>query len=84
MRCADAADMRDRAQQALVREERVTPEQNSRKEKAENRGKARFAEQQGTPRPSVPRQAQISCCRESLHAAAGTGLGENEVGSGQR
>ena len=44
-----------------------------------------YCRRQGTPRPSVPGQAQISCCRESFHAAAGTGLGSTklDLGSGE-
>src|ERR1017187_2661498 len=75
MRCGDARELRDRAQHAYVGVERVTQEQNSRKEKTEERGQTRFVEQQGTQRPSVPRRAQISCCREWFHAAAGTRAG---------
>ena len=75
MGCGGAPELRDRAEQATVAKEEVRQEQNSRQEKTEERGETRFVERQGTPRPSVPRRAQISCCRELSHAAAGTRSG---------
>jgi hypothetical protein len=75
MRCGDAPELLDRAQNASVGEEKVRYEQNSRKAKTEQRGKTRFVERQGTQGSSMPRHAQISCGRELFHAAVGTRAG---------
>jgi hypothetical protein len=44
VRCGDAPELRDRAQQARLADEKVTEEQNSGEEKTEERGKRRFVE----------------------------------------
>lgn len=59
MRRGGAPELLDRAQHASVGEEKVRCEQNSRKAKTEQGGKARFVERQGTQGPGVPRHAQI-------------------------
>ena len=75
MRRGDVRELFESAQHASVGEEKVRYRQNSRKVKTEKRGNTHFIEQQDTPRLSALRHAQISCCREWFHAAAGTRVG---------